>query len=41
MLITHFVYDSTLTAVVVTVAAALFAWFWFVAPVVREFRDDD
>lgn len=41
MLITHFVYDSTLTAIVVTAFAALFAWFWFIAPVVRELRDDD
>ena len=41
MLITHFVYDSALTAIVVTVFAAFFAWFWFVALVVREFRDDD
>ncbi len=41
MLITHFVYDSTLTAVVVTAFAVFFAWFWFVAPFVREFGDDD
>jgi hypothetical protein len=41
MLITHFVYDSALTAVVVTVFASFFAWFWFVAPVVREVRDHD
>ena len=41
MLITHVVYDSALTAVVVTAFAALFAWVWFIAPVVREFRDDD
>ncbi len=41
MLITHVVYDSALTAIVVTAFAALFAWFWFIAPVVREIRDDD
>jgi hypothetical protein len=41
MLITHFVYDSTLTAIVVAAFAAFFAWFWFIAPVVREVRDDD
>jgi Family of unknown function (DUF6328) len=41
MLITHFVYDSTLTAIVVAAFAAFFAWFWFVAPVVREMRDED
>jgi Family of unknown function (DUF6328) len=41
MLITHFVYDSTLTAIVVAVFACFFAWFWFVAPVVRELREDD
>jgi hypothetical protein len=36
MLITHFVYDSTLTAIVVAVFGALFAWLWFLAPVMRE-----
>jgi VIT1/CCC1 family predicted Fe2+/Mn2+ transporter len=41
MLITHFVYDSTLTAIVVAAFAAFFAWFWFIAPVVREMRDED
>jgi hypothetical protein len=41
MLITHFVYDSTLTAIVVAAFAVFFAWFWFVAPVVREFREHD
>ncbi|MGH2987786.1 MAG: DUF6328 family protein [Solirubrobacterales bacterium] len=41
MLITHVVYDSALTAIVVVAFAAFFAWFWFVAPVVREPREDD
>jgi hypothetical protein len=41
MLITHFVYSGTLTAIVVAVFACFFAWFWFVAPVVRELREDD
>jgi hypothetical protein len=41
MLITHFVYDSTLTAVVVAVSAATFAWLWFVAPIVRDLREGD
>lgn len=41
MLITHVVYDVTLTAIVVAVFAVFFAWFWFVAPVVRELRADD
>jgi Family of unknown function (DUF6328) len=40
MLITHFIYDSTLTAVVVAAFAAFFAWFWFLAPLVREVDDD-
>jgi hypothetical protein len=39
MLITHVVYDSTLTAIVVVAFAAFFAWFWFVAPFVRDLRD--
>jgi hypothetical protein len=41
MLITHFVYDSALTAVVVAVFALFFAWFWFVAPFVRDLRERD
>ena len=41
MLITHVVYDSAMTAIVVAFFAALFTWFWFVAPVVRELRNDD
>lgn len=41
MLITHFVYDSTLTAIVVVAFAAFFAWFWFLAPIVRELRKGD
>jgi hypothetical protein len=41
VLITHFVYDSTLTAIVVAAFAAFFAWFWFIAPYVRDFRDQD
>ena len=41
MLITHIVYDATLTAIVVAVFACFFAWFWFVAPVARELREDD
>ncbi len=36
MMITHFVYDSTLTAIVVAAFGALFAWLWFVAPVARS-----
>lgn len=36
MLITHFVYDATLTAVVVGAFAALFAWLWFLAPIARS-----
>jgi hypothetical protein len=39
MLITHFVYDSTLTAVVVAAFALFFAWFWFIAPFVRDLRE--
>ena len=39
MLITHFVYDSTLTAIVVSVFGGLFAWLWFLAPVMREVTD--
>jgi Family of unknown function (DUF6328) len=38
MLITHVVYSSTLTAIVVAVVAALIGWFWFAAPVVRDLR---
>jgi VIT1/CCC1 family predicted Fe2+/Mn2+ transporter len=41
MLITHFVYDSTLTAIVVVAFAVFFAWFWFLAPIVRELREGD
>jgi hypothetical protein len=41
MLITHFVYDSTLTAVVVSVFALLCAWFWFIAPFARDLRQRD
>jgi len=41
MLISHVVYDSTLTAIVVAAFALFFAWFWFLAPVVRELREDD
>jgi hypothetical protein len=41
MLITHVVYDSTLTGIVVAVFALFFAWFWFIAPVVRELREED
>ena len=36
MLITHFVYDATLTAVVVGAFAALFTWLWFLAPIARS-----
>lgn len=35
MLITDFVFDSTLTAIVVAVFAGCLAWFWFLAPFVR------
>ena len=41
MLITEVVYDTALTAIVVAAYAALVAWFWFAAPVVRELRDND
>ena len=41
MLITHFVYDSTLTAIVVAVFGALFAWLWFIAPVTRHVTEHD
>jgi Family of unknown function (DUF6328) len=41
MLISHVVYDSTLTAIVVAVFAVFFAWFWFIAPVVRDMGDED
>jgi hypothetical protein len=41
MLITHVVYSSTLTAIVVAVVAALIGWFWFAAPVVRDLRGRD
>lgn len=41
MLITHVVYDSALTAIVVAAFAIAIAWFWFVAPVARELRDND
>ena len=41
MLITNVVYDSALVAVVTATFAALISWFWFVAPVVRELRDED
>jgi hypothetical protein len=40
MLITHFVYDATLTAVVVAIAAAVFAWLWFLAPLARDLAAD-
>jgi Family of unknown function (DUF6328) len=39
MLITHFVYDATLTALVVAVAAGLLAWLWFLAPLARQLVD--
>ncbi|MQA74043.1 MAG: hypothetical protein GEU88_06845 [Solirubrobacterales bacterium] len=38
MLITHVVYDSTLTSIVVVVVAIAIGWFWFVAPVVRDLQ---
>ena len=41
MLLTHFVYDATLTAVVVGAFAAFIGWFWFAAPMVRELRQRD
>ncbi len=41
MLITHVVYDSTLTTVVVAAFAVMIGWFWFVAPVIRELRERD
>lgn len=41
MLLTHFVYSSTLTAIVVAVFVTIVAWLWFLAPLVRELRDRD
>lgn len=41
MLITHVVYDSTLTTVVVAAFAVMIGWFWFVAPVIRGLRERD
>ena len=41
MLITHVVYDSTLTTVVVAAFAVMIAWLWFVAPVIRGLRERD
>ena len=41
MLITHVVYDSTLTTVVVAAFAVMIGWLWFVAPVIRELRERD
>jgi Family of unknown function (DUF6328) len=41
MLITHVVYDSTLTAIVLAAFGLLFVWFWFLAPVVRDLREED
>ncbi len=38
MLITHTVYDSALTAIVVAVFAVAIGWFWFAAPMVRDLR---
>jgi len=39
MLISHVVYDSTVTAVVTGAFALAIAWFWFLAPLARELRD--
>jgi hypothetical protein len=41
MLLTHVVYDATLTAIVVGVFAVLIGWFWFAAPLVRDLRERD
>jgi hypothetical protein len=41
MLLTHVVYDATLTAIVVGVFAVLIGWFWVAAPLVRDLRERD
>jgi hypothetical protein len=41
MLITHYVYDATLTAIVVAVFGGLFSWLWFLAPVARSVAEQD
>lgn len=38
MLITSFLYDATLTAIVVGAFALALAWFWFAAPIARDRR---
>jgi hypothetical protein len=41
MLITNVVYDSALTAIVVAAFAIFFGWVWFIAPYVRDLREND
>lgn len=41
MLLTHVLYDGTLTAIVVAAFAAFIGWFWFAAPMVRDLREGD
>ncbi|MGH2951297.1 MAG: DUF6328 family protein [Solirubrobacterales bacterium] len=40
LLISHFVYGDTTTAVASSVVGLAVAWFWFVAPLVRDLRED-
>ena len=41
LLISHVVYDSTAAALATGAIVAGIAWFWFLAPVVREARQSD
>ncbi len=41
LLISHVVYDDTAAALATAFVVAMIAWFWFLAPVVREARQSD
>ena len=41
LLISHVVYDDATAAIAVAAVAPSIGWIWFVAPLVRQLRDDD
>ncbi len=41
LLISHVVYSSTTAVLAAGGIAAMIAWFWFLAPLVREMREPD
>ena len=41
LLISHVVYGDTTTAIATAAVFASIIWVWFLAPLVRELREDD